>query len=340
MHVLRALEYQPSRLPGFSGRLLAFRYQHKNEWIGQQPYSSPTVFNFFLPEYQPPGPVSAAGLVSPEAQLATTPMTISFLNGMVALVRDGLSSCRSGFGFNGAPRTCGSLENRRATADGNLTFAPESSVPSEVVDELGLLLTAGRLSNHTKAHMVQAYTAEEADGGEPLTLLNSLLMAAPEFHATNHLTPTDEARQEAAKVTSMGRPYKAIVVLFLNGGADTYNLIVPHSNCAASDLYAEYEAVRGPTIALPKEKLLPFNVSAGSQPCSTFGLHPELPALHDLYLSGEASFVANVGALVQPVTKDTWRKTKDMPNSLFAHNAQQACMAPAVTLACTLSLMP
>ena len=165
-------------------------------------------------------------------------------------------------------------------------------------------------------------------------------MAAPEFHATNHLTPTDEARQEAAKVTSMGRPYKAIVVLFLNGGADTYNLIVPHSNCAASDLYAEYEAVRGPAIALPKEKLLPFNVSAGSQPCSTFGLHPELPALHDLYLSGEASFVANVGALVQPVTKDTWRKTKDMPNSLFAHNAQQACMAPAVTVPCTRSLMP
>ena len=203
MHVLRALEYQPSPLPGFSGRLLAFRYQHKNEWIGQQPYSSPTVFNFFLPEYQPPGPVSAVGLVSPEAQLATTPMIVSFLNGMVTLVRDGLSSCRSGFGSLAAPRTCGSLISRRATADGNLTFAPESSVPSEVVDELGLLLTAGRLSNHSKALMVQAYTAEEADGGEPLTLLNSLLLAAPEFHATNHLSPPAAPRPSAVRNTGM-----------------------------------------------------------------------------------------------------------------------------------------
>ena len=277
--------------------------------------------------------MSAAGLVSPEAQLATTPMLIAFLNGMVSLVRDGLSSCRNGFGFarkeqHSDKRSCSSLANRRATADGNLTFAPESSVPSEVVDELGLLLTAGRLSSHSKALMVQAYAAEEAGGGEPLTLLESLLLAAPEFHATNHLAPTAEARQEAAAVASQDRPYKAIVVLFLNGGADTYNLIVPHSNCAASDLYAEYGAVRGPAIALAKETLLPFNVSAGSQPCSTFGLHPELPVLHDLYHSGEACFVANVGALVQPVTKATWKKATEMPNSLFAHNAQQACVPP------------
>ena len=73
MHVLRALEYQPSPLPGFSGRLLAFRYQHKNEWIGQQPYSSPTVFNFFQHDYAPGGPVEQASLVAPEAALYTAP---------------------------------------------------------------------------------------------------------------------------------------------------------------------------------------------------------------------------------------------------------------------------
>ena len=272
-------------------------------------------------------------------------MLIAFLNGMVQLVQDGLSSCRSGFGFarkgqHPDKRSCSSLASRRATADGNLTFAPESSVPSEVVDELGLLLTAGRLSDRSKALMVQAYTAEEAGGGEPLQLLESLLLAAPEFHATNHLAPTAEARQEAAAVASQDRPYKAIVVLFLNGGADTYNLIVPHSNCDASDLYSEYEAVRGPAIALAKETLLPFNVSAGSQPCGTFGLHPELPMLHDLYRSGEACFVANVGALVQPVTKATWKKTPEMPNSLFAHNAQQACAPPLLLLHAALHPRP
>ena len=254
-------------------------------------------------------------------------MLIAFLNGMVQLVQDGLSACGEGFGSGtNGDRECSTLTMRRATADGNLTFAPESSLPLEVVDELGLLLTAGRLSNHSKKLMIEAYAAEEANGGEPLTLLESLLLAAPEFHATNHFAPTAEARQEAAAVASQDRPYKAIVVLFFNGGADTYNLIVPHSNCAASDLYAEYEAVRGPAIALAKETLLPFNVSAGSQPCGMFGLHPELPVLHDLYHSGEACFVANVGTLVEPVTKETWKKRPEKPNSLFAHNAQQVCV--------------
>ena len=48
------------------------------------------------------------------------------------------------------------------------------------------------------------------------------------------------------------------------------------SACSASDLYAEYAAVRGPAIAIAKDDLLPFNVSAGSQPCATFGVHSSL----------------------------------------------------------------
>ena len=73
--------------------------------------------------------------------------------------------------------------------------------------------------------------------------------------------------------------------------------------------------VRGPAIALTKDKLLPFNVSVGSQPCRTFGLHPELPVLHSLYHSGEAAFVANVGALVSPVTKVSQPVSQSLPHS-------------------------
>ena len=47
------------------------------------------------------------------------------------------------------------------------------------------------------------------------------MLAAPEFHATNHLAHTGEQREEPAAVPSQGRPYKAIVALFLHG-AYTY----------------------------------------------------------------------------------------------------------------------
>ena len=54
------------------------------------------------------------------------------------------------------------------------------------------------------------------------------MLAAPEFHATNHLAHTGEQREEPAAVPSQGRPYKAIVALFLHGACIYgYNLHVP-----------------------------------------------------------------------------------------------------------------
>ena len=50
--------------------------------------------------------------------------------------------------------------------------------------------------------------------------------ATAEFHVTNHAGSTQTRRTEAASVASQGRPYKAVVVLFLNGGADSYNKAV------------------------------------------------------------------------------------------------------------------
>ena len=63
-------------------------------------------------------------------------------------------------------------------------------------------------------------------------------------------------------------------VIYLQGGADSFNMLIPHSNCAGrADLYAAYAAVRG-DVALPLGALHPFTVSpSGSQPCDTFGMH-------------------------------------------------------------------
>merc|ERR1719301_111392 len=61
-------------------------------------FNSPTVFNFFLPEHQPAGAAVDANLVSPEAQLASSPAILGFLNGMSSLIHHGLTSCHNGFG--------------------------------------------------------------------------------------------------------------------------------------------------------------------------------------------------------------------------------------------------
>ena len=152
-----------------------------------------------------------------------------------------------------------------------------------------------------------------------------ILLAAADFHATNANVPLATPRPSSAPPASLGRPYKAIVVLFLNGGLDSWNLIVPHSGCAVgagngSTSYETYSQIRG-GVALPLSSLQ--SISTLNQPCARFGVHPALSVLHTLYGAGEATFLANIGTLVEPITKTEYlKKQKRVPPSLFAHNTQ------------------
>lgn len=88
-------------------------------------------------------------------------------------------------------------------------------------------------------------------------------------------------------------------------------------------MYAEHAAVRTDA-ALDKAVLLPITSPAGTQPCDTFGVHPSMPQIHSLYIEGSALFATNVGALVEPATKEqAIRRTVQLPPSLFAHNIMQ-----------------
>ncbi|MBN8480774.1 MAG: DUF1800 domain-containing protein [Xanthomonadales bacterium] len=57
-----------------------------NGWLGQNPLSSPTVFNFFLPDYRPPGELSTLGLDAPEFQITTDTTVASVASGLGAKV--------------------------------------------------------------------------------------------------------------------------------------------------------------------------------------------------------------------------------------------------------------
>src|SRR5919106_1653924 len=110
--------------------------------------------------------------------------------------------------------------------------------------------------------------------------------------------------------------YRALVCIFLFGGNDSGNMVIP------SDDYATYAAVRQPGgLAIPQASLLPITVPRmGGQ----FGLHPSLTGLHELWGQGRVAVACNVGPLVEPTNRDSYRNgTARIPVNLFSHSDQQ-----------------
>ena len=111
--------------------------------------------------------------------------------------------------------------------------------------------------------------------------------------------------------------YKALVCVFLYGGADSLSLLVPTSGPE----YATYAAARG-DLAEAQGSLLPIQplTSTGA----TYGLHSAVPELQTLFQSGQLAFIPNVGPLVRPVTKaEIQAGSAQVPANLFSHNDQQ-----------------
>lgn len=124
------------------------------------------------------------------------------------------------------------------------------------------------------------------------------------------------AHKARAANTSDG--YKALVCLFMNGGSDSHNWVVPTDAGNA----ASYAAARG-ELAWSQAKLLPITSSSQGSGRS-FGMPQELGPLRDWYEAGKAAIVANVGALVRPVTKADYQAGVGLPSKLFSHNDQSA----------------
>lgn len=125
-----------------------------------------------------------------------------------------------------------------------------------------------------------------------------------------------DLRRLSAATIPNGSDYKALVCLFLYGGNDANNVIVPHD----ANGYASYAAARG-TLAIPRESLLPLTLQSGDG--RDFGFHPSLPELQSLFNQGHLGIVANVGTLVAPVTRAQYLSGgAAVPPQLFSHADQ------------------
>jgi len=116
--------------------------------------------------------------------------------------------------------------------------------------------------------------------------------------------------------------YKALVCVFLFGGNDGNNMVVPISTprSNAANSYASYAAVRA-GLALPQASLNSIQTSKGDE----YGLHPSLVELATLYNTKKnVAVLTNVGSLVTPLTQaDYLHQSKAIPINLFSHLDQQ-----------------
>lgn len=119
--------------------------------------------------------------------------------------------------------------------------------------------------------------------------------------------------------------YKAIVLIFLEGGCDPYDTLIPtgraeHREWSASRgaMLAEYGHVKRPR---PLDRLLRIAPDETGAPQA---LPPEMPNLAAAFASGRALGVANVGPMLGPVTpKQLSEGTAEVPSHLFSHAHQQ-----------------
>jgi len=110
--------------------------------------------------------------------------------------------------------------------------------------------------------------------------------------------------------------YKGLVCLFLSGGIDSFNMLVPRG----ATEYAEYAGVRA-DLALPQADLLP--ITPATPDGREYGLHPGLTELQTLFEQGRLALLANVGTLVEPTTLQQFQNgSVALPLGLFSHSDQ------------------
>eukprot|EP00966_Prymnesium_polylepis_P101620 2353242-Prymnesium_polylepis.1 len=267
----------------------------------------------------------------------------------------------------------------------NATFHSFLSGPCKLQDQ-GILELANLYDHSTFGYVVETITCtapstcdnasaaslprsaeyqaarEKTDAEYAIKVAQNLIISTAAFASSNDPSTTPVPVPPSPPRVSLRRPYKALVVLFMGGGADTFNLLVPHSNCDARNVSTQcasaaaarasrrpasqrlalrlqagrthrippraalrYVETRG-SAALSLDSVLPIELPAfqrGTQVCDTFGVHPRHTALRQLWDDGDASFVANVGSLVEPITQQEYiDKARQLPAGLFAHNLQ------------------
>jgi uncharacterized protein (DUF1501 family) len=127
-----------------------------------------------------------------------------------------------------------------------------------------------------------------------------------------------------------GGDYRALVCIFMAGGNDGNNMVVPNHNDGNLSNYTAYSTARAAQgLAIPQNQLLPITVPRMNN--LSYGLHPSFGAvtgginngIHELWSLGKIAVVTNTGTLVRPTTKAQYQTASHpKPYQLFSHSDQ------------------
>ena len=132
--------------------------------------------------------------------------------------------------------------------------------------------------------------------------------------------------------------YKALVCVFLFGGNDANNIVIPYTNYDGDGVNG-YGPVRGGAVglAVQRDNLLQINPPSDG---NTFGLHPALgtiagqpnDGIYGLWNQGKVAIAVNTATMIDPsATKDQLRQGIMRPYQLFSHSDQQAAYQSSVS---------
>lgn len=126
--------------------------------------------------------------------------------------------------------------------------------------------------------------------------------------------------------------YKSLVCLFLNGGNDSFNMLMPYTwngwqgyrdarGGVGTDQYGFKDASLGTGVAINRSALSNTILKdVSSQPFSKYAVHPQLPFLQQQFNNDNLAFIANVGTMVEPMSINEYANDlKEKPKGLFSH---------------------
>ena len=160
----------------------------------------------------------------------------------------------------------------------------------------------------------------------------SMAALASQMHHLGTMSALAQKVADSERKAVGGTGYKALVLVYLAGGNDGNNTIVPNHSDAGISNYAAYSAARAPQgLAIPQANLLPISVPRMGG--LTYGLHPSLGpsgdginnGIYELWAQGKLAMVTNCGTLVAPMTKFEYQNNLvPKPYQLFSHSDQVA----------------
>ena len=154
------------------------------------------------------------------------------------------------------------------------------------------------------------------------------LSAATPFAMAGGSVLSSLASMNAQAIDAGG--YKALVCVFLFGGMDCHDTVLPYDQAS----YNKYAAIRSSLLhsysgqpgdfSRARGALLPLNPASATFGGRQFALPPQMSALHTLFGEGRAAIVGNVGPLIEPTNRTRLLNGEAVaPKRLFSHNDQQ-----------------